>query len=238
LTRDVDGPVLEPFIVRTVRARLELNPLLQGPPDNHDPDKDPPYLKWCMLFPESFCQRSSDPQHRSWMAGRDEPATFPRVTTLRIVSPTFPWTIEIHAEDLSVGVTCGDVIQQVDKFLHELVRKEEYAHAGKQRSKQMNEAYHFNRSTAHGVPGGRLGAGMRRLDWLCRETMFGGLEENERYVREHAAGLPCTFVLTCKKMYALTEEEVRNQELLEAEVRSRPRSALSRRSRSRSAGPD
>ncbi|EIN07959.1 hypothetical protein PUNSTDRAFT_121126 [Punctularia strigosozonata HHB-11173 SS5] len=232
------GPVLEPFVAKVVRAHLELNPLLQAPADNHSPDKDPPYLKWCMLFPESFCQRSSDPPHRSWMVGRDEPATFPRVTHLRIISPSFPWTVDVRAEDRGIGVTCGDVIQQLDKFLHELVRKEEYAHAGKQRSKMMNEAYHFNRSTAHGVPGGRLGAGMRRLDWLCRETMWGGLEENDRYVREHAAGLSCTFVLTCKKMYALTEEEIRNQEQLEAEARSRPRSVLSRHSRSRSRGPD
>ena len=54
--------MLEPFLVKVVNARLELNPLLAPPPDD---DRSRPYLKWNMLFPTAQCRKSTDPGHRS-----------------------------------------------------------------------------------------------------------------------------------------------------------------------------
>ena len=63
------------------------------------------------------------------------------------------------------------------------------------------------------VPGGRLGNGMRRLDFLGYFSMWGGIEVNERYVKERLAlrgnkrEERCIFVLRCEKRLPLTAEE-------------------------------
>jgi hypothetical protein len=210
LTVDADGPVLDPFILRIVKAELNINPLLQA---NDMSDGD--YLKWNMLWASSYCSRSSDPPHRSWTKGRDEPATFPRVTLLRIVSRVLPWMLTVPASDAGIGVTCGEVIDALDNFLHRMVRKEEFESASKQKKRDVTTVYHINRSTAHGVPGGRLGEGIRRLDWLVKDTMYAGIIRNDAFVRFQYNGLPATVELRCNIRVPLTQQEIREQEELE-----------------------
>jgi hypothetical protein len=206
--------VLDPFILAVVKAEISVNPLLQTQPESSDGD----FLKWNMLWPSSYCSRSCDPPHRSWSKGRSEPATFPRLTSLRIVSQSFPWMIIIKAADGDAGVTCGDVIDGVDDFLHGMVKKEEFEGAGRQRKKDMTSAYHINRSTAHGVPGGRLGEGIRRLDWLVKDTIYGGINRNDGFVRAEYGGLPATLELRCDMRIPLTQQEIHEQEDLEREL--------------------
>lgn len=128
-----------------------------------------------MLFTASHCVRSDDPPQRSWSRGRTDPATFPRLNVLTIVSRTFPWIVTVRAHDEKLGVTCGDVVDRIDDFLHKNVKKDDTEVDHPQHKAEMSTAYYHNRSTAFGVPGGRLGDGLRRLDWLCKDTMFGGL---------------------------------------------------------------
>jgi hypothetical protein len=224
------GLVLTPFLVAVVRPDLQVNPLLKAGPND-----ETNYLKWNMLWPSSYCSRSDDPPHKSWSRGRGEPATFPRLTSLRIVSKTFPWMIDIKSADESIGVTCGDLIDSLDDYFHGMVKKEEFDGAPRQKKKDMTAAYHLNRSTAHGVPGGRLGEGIRRLDWLGKDTVFGGIDRNDTLVMEQYGGLPATFELKCEMRFQMTEREIREQDELEGEL-DREREAARSRASNRSRG--
>jgi hypothetical protein len=205
--------VLDPFILKVVKAHLMVNPLLEAQPESSDGD----YLRWNMLWLSHYCSRSCDPQYRIWSKGRSEPATFPRLTSIKIISHSFPWTITIKAADPATGVTCGNVIDRIGDFLHEMVEKEEFERVSRHHKKDMTSAYHVNRSTARGVPGGRLGEGIRRLDWLVRDTIFAGIVRNDALVRAEYGGLPATLELRCDMRKPLTEKEIQDDERLERE---------------------
>ncbi|KAJ7144950.1 hypothetical protein C8R43DRAFT_890893 [Mycena crocata] len=221
------GPVLEPFLIRAVRAHVRLNPLVQPLPDSGGQ----PYLKWNMLFPSNQCQRSDDAVHLSWSKGRQEPATFPRVTVVRLVSETFPWLITIAARNRDIGVTCGELIDYISRDMYNLTGQAEYEALPSGKKRTVAEAYRHNRSRAHGVPGGQLNPGMLRLDWLGQDTMFGGVRENERIVRRVCGDvLPCTFELVCVRRYPMTAEEIRNQEAMQRNLSRESERAGRRRS--------
>lgn len=190
----IDGPVLEPMLVKAVGAKLQMNPLLLplGDEDDH------PHLRWNMLFSTAHCHRSTDPSHRSWSNGRQEPATFPRVTELRLVSRIFPSMIHVHATNKSIGITCGDLIEQLSDHLQRRLRKEDYEGASALRRREIRDAYHHNRSRSMGVPGGQLGDGLKALDWLGTQTMFGGIQQNEQFLLEKFnVSIPCVLELIC-----------------------------------------
>ncbi|KAF7323293.1 alpha-1,2-Mannosidase [Mycena chlorophos] len=223
------GPVLEPFLIRAVHAHVRLNPLL-APADVTSTTA--PYLKWNMLFASNQCTRSDDPPHISWSKGRGEPATFPRVTFLRLVSHTVPWSINVPQRNRDVGVTCGDVIDAISTSMYGLASEEEFRLLPPTQKTHVSEAYRHNRSRANGVPGGGLSPGMLRLDWLGQDTMFGGVRENEQLGKQRCGGdvLPCTFELVCVKRYVLSAEEIRAQEALQRNVeRERERRRRARR---------
>lgn len=147
------------------------------------------------------------------MQGRDEPATFPRVKLIRIVCSKLPWMITVQSSNPSVGVTCGELIEHISDNMYKHVSKQEMKFAPNQRS--ITETYWYNRSTAPDVPGGRLGDGVRRVDWLLRHTAFGGIERNDRVAKEQCGGevLPCTFELKCEQKFEphpMDEEEEEN----------------------------
>jgi len=224
------GPVLEPFLLRAVNAQLFINPLLE-PPDN---GLKRPHIEWNMLFPTSTCHRSTDRKSQSWMVGREEPATFPRVTLVRLVCRNLPWMISVRAHNRSVGVTCGELIDDIWDNLYRHVSKEEMASSSKQRA--ITETYWYNRSTAHDVPGGRLGDGVRRVDWLLRHTGFGGIQRNDDVARAQSGGvvLPCTFELICEQKFA-PDQDLRDHDSDHEHGSSRFSTRASRsRSRSRS----
>ncbi|EIW60957.1 uncharacterized protein TRAVEDRAFT_36506 [Trametes versicolor FP-101664 SS1] len=220
------GPVLKPVLVHRMKCKMEVNPLLQLPGEAVEHD----YLKWNMLFPTGNCQRSSDRPGRSWHSGRYAPATWPRVTSIRLVSRSFPWTLDIPASQPELGVTCGDVIEAVHNSMYTRLSQSQFDNASRQQKRLLSESFYHNRSTAHGVPGGRLQQTLLRCDWLGQDTMFGGVFDDEPVVRELCrSSLPCTFVLACVKRYPMTEAEIREQEERERQEEDRYR----RRSRSR-----
>ncbi|EJF62752.1 hypothetical protein BD309DRAFT_868466 [Dichomitus squalens] len=220
------GPVLSTMLVHRMKAKIEVNPLILPPNDALDRD----YLKWNMLFPTGNCQRSSDRPGRSWYNGRNAPATWPRVKSLRLISRAFPWSIDVPATSPEVGVTCGDVIEAVHTSMYTRLSQQQYDNASRQQRRLLSESFYHNRSTAHGVPGGRLQQTLLRCDWLGQDTMFGGIVDDERFVRDVCGDhLPCTFELKCVRRYPMTEAEIREQEAREREEEERVR----RRSRSR-----
>ena len=223
LTRSVrrtDGPVLEPFLAKIVGAVIKLNPLLAPPADSQDD-----HLRWNMLFQTSNCYRTTESQ-RSWVKGRNAPATHPRVAHVCIISRAFPWMIHARAHNPKLGVTCGEVLDAVSTCMYADVSKEEYENLPAGRRRQIRKSYRFNRSTDSNAPGGRLGEGLKRLDWLSLTSRFGGLVVNDTFVEEHCGDvLPCTFELKCLPSYPLTAEEVREElRRLENPPRRRSRS--------------
>ncbi|KAF7359116.1 hypothetical protein MSAN_01253100 [Mycena sanguinolenta] len=224
------GPVLEPFLIRAVHAHVRLNPLIQPLSDATAADP-PPYLKWNMLFPSNQCQRSDESVHMSWSNGRQQPATFPRVSLIQLVSDAFPFVIKIPARNRDIGVTCGELIDYISRDMHQLTAQAEYEALPSNKRRVIGEAYRHNRSRANGVPGGQLHQGMLRLDWLGQDTMFGGIRDNERLVRLVCGDvLPCTFELVCMRRYPMTAEELRNQEIMQRNLSEREARRRSRRS--------
>ena len=219
-----DGPVLEPILVKIVDAPVRVNPLISL---RSDDGPELPHLKWDMLFETSTAVRSDEPPHMSWVNGRDQPATFPRLTSLRLISTMTPWMIVVKAKDLDRGVTCGEVIQAIGGDMMRLSTKQDFACLSQRDQAELGSAYKRNRSAMPGVPGGHLGQGMRRLDFLRNRSMFGGIEANPNAVKRMCgAELPCVFVLHCAERI-LTEREVREQEarLRNSEAQQRARSA-------------
>ena len=203
---------------------MKLNPLISPLPED---GSDRVHLNWNMLFPTSTVQRSIDPSHVSWSKGRDAPATFPRISSLRLVSDTIPWVLDVEAKDIGVGITCGEVIDSIGQQLVKFSDKRDYERLTPNLRQEVGIAYRRNRSREPGVPGGQLGQGMKRLDFLRQDTMFAGIEINDRVVKRVCGDvLPCVFVLKCSKIFPLTRQEVEDRE---ARLRSnsRPRSRAS-----------
>lgn len=194
------------------------------------PDEEREYLHWNMLFSSAQCRRSSEPSYRSWSNGRREPATWPRIDSMRLVSRSFPWTVFIKASDSTVGVTCGDVIESLHSFMYTRVTRSEMDSASREKKRALYESFNHNRSSAHGVPGGRLEQTLFRFDWLGSDVLFGGIDVDPNSVRSIAGTVPpCMFVLVCMSRYPFSEAEARIQEEREAEAEAR-----SQRSKSRS----
>ncbi|KAI0078975.1 hypothetical protein K474DRAFT_1592861 [Panus rudis PR-1116 ss-1] len=201
----VDGPVLTPLLIKEVNARLELNPLIM--PASDDPSR--PYLKWNMLFRSGQCQRSTDAGNRSWSTGRNAPATWPRITSLKLISRSFPWVIDVKASNLENGVTCGDVIEEIHRFMYVRVSRRQYSQASANQQRALTNSYYHNRSTEPDVPGGTMPEGILRVDWLGLDVFYGGVRQDDRFVLETCgAPIPCTFELLCigKQM---TDEDMR-----------------------------
>jgi len=196
------------MLLKAVGAKLQMNPLLLPLGD----EEDHPHLRWNMLFSTAHCHRSTDPTHRSWSNGRQEPATFPRVNELQLVSRVFPWTVNIHATNRTIGVTCGDLIEQLSDHLQRRLRKEDYEGGSGPRRRAIRDAYHHNRSRSTGVPGGQLGDGLKALDWLGTQTMFGGIQQSEQFLLERFnVVMPCVLELVCVERPLVEEEEDRRQ---------------------------
>ena len=168
-----------------------------------------------MLFSSSYARNSTEAEYLSWTSGRSAPATFPRLTSLKLISRTFAWVIEVHAKNVDIGVTCGEVIDQLSDFLQGYTGKTEWNALSDHDKNRVQQSYWHNRSPSHDVPGGRLGQGMRRVDWLCRNSMFGGLvgEEERRYIqermgyREAKREMVGVFVLHCENRLVVGEDE-------------------------------
>ncbi len=186
---------------------MKLNPLISPLPED---GSDKPHLRWNMLYTSNYCQRSDDKSHVSWSKGREAPATFPRVSSIRVIADLLPWTIEVVAQNPAIGVTCGEVIDSISDCLYRMASASEYNALPDPRKRAVSESYHYNRSVAGDVPGGRLKHGMMRLDFLCKFSMYGGIEWDKQSVKK-ATGVafPCVFVLRCLKRPVLTESEAR-----------------------------
>jgi hypothetical protein len=201
----LDGPVLTPILVSILSTparpiNIQINTLLQPPRDwsSH------PFLIWNMLLPPGRVARSDDgDSHMVWTKGRDAPATWPRVSQLKLICKRLPGLIVIDAGKSGSGhassgygytqapapgaaagecVTCGDVIEAIHDSLMRLSSETEFYASPPEMQRAVGSSYMRNRSSVDSVYGDKLGEGMRRLDWLLQETVFGGIIHNETLV--------------------------------------------------------
>lgn len=191
----LDGPILDPLVVRVLHVEVRLNPLISPYTDENRANTH--FLKWDMLLPTSAVQRSSDVPNVPWLAGRDEPATHPKVTMLRLVSEHFPWVITVHEAPKGRGVTCGDVIETISHELHKPTTKDDFDRLSSEQQAEVASAYRHNRSRSVDIPAVPApGSGMRRVDYLKEDINFAGIEANDSLVRAITGeNIPCTFVL-------------------------------------------
>ncbi|CAE6411554.1 unnamed protein product [Rhizoctonia solani] len=183
------APVLDPFTLAILNPTVQIHPLLQPPSGGE-------HLVYNMLFPPSAIHLSSDPPTKSWSNGRFSMATFPRVKRIRIVCRGHPWLMEVTNDN---GVTVGDVCDKLYTEHQRHMSSSEWD-AAVDMKRPMTKAYQWNRSTNPGAPGGVMGEGLRRIDWLMKNTYFGGLTEDRAYLEAKVGhGLeraqPATFVL-------------------------------------------
>ncbi|KAG6900354.1 hypothetical protein C0993_011985 [Termitomyces sp. T159_Od127] len=225
-----DGPVLDPFEVQILQqVQSRINPLLEPLADTA-PDR--PHLKWNMLFRSNDCYLSTDASHVSWSKGRDEPATFPRLTKMTIISEHFPWTVPVEASNPAIGVTCGDVIDQLSTHFYRLTSKQDYEVFDQKRQAVISQAYRHNRSREPGVPGGTLKEGIRRLDYLGKDFIFGGIYRDDQLVFKLLGTRPsCHYVLKCLKQYALTAQEAKEHQDKQREFQEKEREERRREDR-------
>ncbi|OCH93514.1 hypothetical protein OBBRIDRAFT_885494 [Obba rivulosa] len=201
------GPVLEKVYLKKLKVKPEVNPLLGPPEEGGD------HLAWNMLFSVAQCQRTTEDPGLSWRAGRQAPATWPRITHLRLISRAFPWVIEVTASTASLGVTCSDVVEGIYASLQQRVTQAQLDSAPAELKGVMGEAFRYNRSPEPDVPGGQLLYTMLRCDWLGFDTMFGGIVEGEVLARERYRGFTsCTFELRCVARQPLSESDLEERE--------------------------
>ena len=151
---------------------LEVNPILAICTEFDDPA--PNHLIWNMLSPSSEASMSATPT-RSWFEERIEPATFPPITHLYVVSTAFPWAIFVTASSLELGVSCGDLIGALSGVLQSHLHPTLWGEKGDPQRQALKHAYHKNRSNEAGNSGPRLGEGMRFADILGSSVSFSGL---------------------------------------------------------------
>jgi hypothetical protein len=205
-TLTTDGPVLNNYLLMAVKASFAIHPLL-CPPSHQASD----CLKWNMLCSSSTSSRSLNSFNRPWSKGRAEPATFPRLSTLHVVSRMFPWVITVEAADPSSGVTCGEVIIGIDNFLHSPVGEAEFSRLSHQDKRLVTSSYYANRAIAHTLAPAELGEGLLRVDWLMEHTIFWGMTNADALGKDRHCG-PAAVELFCRDRDVLTEQTARVQE--------------------------
>ncbi|KAJ7151985.1 hypothetical protein C8R46DRAFT_913635, partial [Mycena filopes] len=98
-----------------------------------------------------------------------EPATFPALPSLTLVSPYLPWVITAHAE--SGWVVVGDVLRAIQEALQMRIDEEW--------QEEMVKDGDLRRSSPDVSTGARWrGRAITRMDLLQGRTRFGGLVES------------------------------------------------------------
>ncbi|KAL5507369.1 hypothetical protein ACEPAH_6825 [Sanghuangporus vaninii] len=110
-----------------------------------------------------------------------------RLEHVRIVSPDFPWVIDIKLDEAlqgeQWGITCNDVWSQIHTELKEPIHDTDWAYlsdmaarepTARRRHEHLVGLARQRNSTSDSMP-------LLRLDWLMRKTVFAGLEKDEGY---------------------------------------------------------
>lgn len=101
-------------------------------------------------------------------------------------------------------MTCGELIDGISSFLQKPSDQGEYDVLSEAKKRGVSVAYRVHREKREGVPGGALGHGLRRLDFLCETNVFKGVVRPG----EDAVVLPVTFWVVCSRNFGGMEGPV------------------------------
>jgi hypothetical protein len=180
--------------VQIQQVQLQLHPYLRlrGQSQAPLPEPEQGFIRWDMRYNIRNASFSTDSTMRSWTRGRSSAAVWPPTTDLVILSPAFPWSIEIHDP---AGITLGRVMDTIDAELHRRVSGSEMP-PDREQARRLAASYHQNREELRNV----LMEGMLRVDFLGERTQFGGLFQDEKLLGErmNSRPLPHVFSLLCE----------------------------------------
>ncbi|KZT33303.1 hypothetical protein SISSUDRAFT_1037131 [Sistotremastrum suecicum HHB10207 ss-3] len=105
-----------------------------------------------------------------------EPATIPPTPHLRIACELVPWTIEVSNTQSVTGVTCANVFEAIYSTLRHRIHPDEWERISPKQREKVSEAY-YRRCSRTMVRSEKeeQSRGVRRVDWLLKQTKFIGL---------------------------------------------------------------
>ncbi|KAK0483061.1 hypothetical protein EDD18DRAFT_1432401 [Armillaria luteobubalina] len=165
------GPVLEPRIIATLKILPVLNPVLLAP----SPDSD--HIVWNMICHPSTAKRVRGGVEEPFDSFRYEPASSPRLTTFNVISPSFPWIIDLQPRDSNIGVTVGDVLSELFFYLQVALKPTELDRASPEYRASIVETSVTRKAL---VP--EESFGLQLIDWTLGKTQFLRLERDEKYM--------------------------------------------------------
>ncbi|KAL5523645.1 hypothetical protein ACEPAG_7818 [Sanghuangporus baumii] len=108
-----------------------------------------------------------------------------RLEHVRIVSPDFPWVIDIKLDEAlqgeQRGITCNDVWNQIHTELKEPIHDTDWAYLSDMAVREPTARRRHEYLVGLARQRNSIGDSMPllRLDWLMRKTVFAGLDKDE-----------------------------------------------------------
>lgn len=178
-------------------VRVEVNSLLL-PPVPYDPDQES--ITWDVMFNSDYARLSSRLPSRSWNDACEEPCTSPLVHHVRLCSPCFPWVINVENPQ---GVTCGDILDSLHAFMERNISSAQFEALPTSFQTSIDVAYRQNRKTPRGKR--FYGIALRRGEILRSFTVWNGLVQNDKYVRETLGSQPGVTLIVLLKASSQAE---------------------------------
>ncbi|KAK0239290.1 hypothetical protein EDD85DRAFT_829750 [Armillaria nabsnona] len=186
------GPILDVESVAKLRLHPMLHPILRSTSSNDD------HIVWNMIYPPETAIRARKDVQEPYDAFRFEPATFPRVARLNIVSRCHPWEFIVRSYDDSAGVTIGDVLRTLFMYLS-VGLNEIDLQAASAEHKQAITAAHDARTRVL-PPDKELNWNITILDWIGQETHFAGFIHDIEYLEGRFHDIPSNLhIILCSK---------------------------------------
>ncbi|KAK0212297.1 hypothetical protein DFS33DRAFT_1280551 [Desarmillaria ectypa] len=183
------GPVLDPRTVASLQIFPILNPVLASPSSGDD------HLVWNMIFHPSTAIRVRAGVEEPFDSFRYEPASCPRMTIFNVVSPSFPWMLDLRSENLDVGVTIGDILMELFTYLHVGLGPMELGGVSEAYEGLMRVANH----TRKGLLSSHERFGFQLIDWMLGNTHFSALSYDKHYLIKRSLPVaPDMLVLTTR----------------------------------------
>jgi len=187
------GPVLSPTDLYLLKADLEIHPILAG--------KHPKFHLVFSLLTGNAGGFNAEARDRDLaFTAKEEPATWPRVQQLIIITEHSPWCTIVTNEK---GVTNHDILQAIWKdYAEHMVTDPEFTSVPARIQEAIKRAAQNNQAAQNGgqhwgyyspaIQPNRV----RRVDWVRERIYFEALRKNDAYVKTRLGfAAPNIFVL-------------------------------------------
>ncbi|KAF9045817.1 hypothetical protein BDZ89DRAFT_928299, partial [Hymenopellis radicata] len=109
-----------------------------------------------------------------------EPATFPSVSRMTVISPHMPWRIHVHPTLNGSYVTVSDVLRFIYYDLRENLTHAEFYGLGRRELQRVTEAYEDQYRCIRNWSASMYekSKGVKRVDYFMGRTYFAGLSSS------------------------------------------------------------